>query len=785
MFKLQSPSRGGEAIQQQVKASGTGFAIGIQAALAARQGVTTASTGSTNLQIGNLITGINLEPLLGAELNDEVDMLSYPPVLMRLYRDMYYFDSVAGATFDLYAQLPFGKYTLAKLDDKRLAPFQQTLERLNLETLFPQISIDRNVQGVFMGSLLYHKESKTITDLMCLMPEDCEFTHMPLYGQDPIIEYRPPERLKKFMSSKLSRAVRTQERMGNFLNGLKKGKAELDPLTTLFLPRRTLTSRTLGTSALKRILPIYLVEKSLWRGTLIESTRRIRSILHVIMGNDQWEPSVDDMQAVSNLFTSADADPLGAIVATRDGVQTSEIRCLAGNTTISTNRGLMRLDKMVPHDPDQLAPGTRFDCDLLVKNNTGSFAKVKYWWYQGKKQVQTLTTDSGYELTGTKNHKLVTVANGSLQEVKFGDVVLGETYALVECNSNLRPAKDDWVKYAPSFQLSLVVKRVEHELEEHVYDLTMDEHEGPPVFVANSVLTRNSGGEFWSIFNIWNDTTAAKLRALGVSESFLSGDATYASMEQSVSTFMENLRAHREEMTQSVLYNRLFPLIALTNGFIKDKKLLPLELKNWKSGKITREDVARALTDTRGLMIPEMVWSKTLEPHSDPQMIDVLNTLSEKGVPVFLRTWAAAGGIDMDEILEGADKDVQDRKLIAEYKKKLGGGEGGEGKEGEGEGGGDEFSGEFSENLGVRKLRKRASDPTHRVFGRPSPLPLLARDYGNLNELRTPTKSGRGWKPIRDQKNAHHRMNKLIAKATTKLNKEKRDAAKAGSKRKG
>src|SRR5690606_40146240 len=63
---------------------------------------------------------------------------------------------------------------------------------------------------------------------------------------------------------------------------------------------------------------IWLMEKNLFRGTLVETARRQRGILHLTLGDgDQWEPTMADMQMAMELFQNADADPLGAVIATR------------------------------------------------------------------------------------------------------------------------------------------------------------------------------------------------------------------------------------------------------------------------------------------------------------------------------------------------------------------------------------------------------------------------------------------------------------------------------------
>ena len=45
-----------------------------------------------------------------------------------------------------------------------------------------------------------------------------------------------------------------------------------------------------------------------------------RRVIHVVAGNENWDPSQEEMQQITNLFSDAFNDPKGAVVVTRDGV---------------------------------------------------------------------------------------------------------------------------------------------------------------------------------------------------------------------------------------------------------------------------------------------------------------------------------------------------------------------------------------------------------------------------------------------------------------------------------
>jgi len=411
--------------------------------------------------------------------------------LRKLYKDIYYHDSIAGSAVDLMSTLPFSDFDLVGLSDDNLDKFNSSVERLNLKTLFPELSIEYLVHGMFVATLIYRASDKIFTDLIPHNPEQVKVTTLPMYGVDPLISVTNDKETRNFCSSTDPYIVRLRNKLGKHLiDALSADSFTLDPVTTLYLPRRTFVNGQ-GTSFYKRILPIYLFEKLMYRGTLIEATKRQRSILHVQAGDDNWEPTPDELNAIVGLFQQADLDPLGAIVATRQSIAPSDIR---------------------------------------------------------------------------------------------------------------------------------------------------------------------QGGDFWKWTDL--DLTPAKLRALNISESFLSGDASYATAESNLSVFIENIKAYRENVTQKVFYNKLFPTTAVVHGLYKDGH-------KPDNPKISTQVL---INDISKLLVPEVRWHKSLNPHNDRDTMETLATLEEKGIPVTLRMWAAAGNVDVNSLINGQIEDKLLREKLAALK---------------------------------------------------------------------------------------------------------------------
>lgn len=560
-------------------------------------------TNMANTSISNLPTEIDVEPML-QDILFATDVTSRQ-IVMRLYRDIYYNDAVGGSAVDLYSTLPFSDFNLGGItSDKYIEPFLEAIERLNIRTLLNEISVDHLVTGAFLSSLLYNRSTNKFIDIMTHRVEDADMVSLPFYGQDPIINVAIPQEIRSaLLNSTSDRMKRIQKTLGaDVLKTLSQDRIELDPISTLFLPRKTFSHNQLGTSYYRRILPIYLIEKNLYRGTLVESARRQRGILHLTLGDgDQWEPSIEDMEAATDLFSNADADPLGAIIATRSGVSSEELR---------------------------------------------------------------------------------------------------------------------------------------------------------------------QGGEFWRINDMWDSATTVKLRALGISESFLGGDANYATADTSLTVFVESLRAYRDMITRKLFYNKLFPLISLANGLTVNTKGKIVQKSGLLDG--DSEEILFRMQDGSKLLIPTVHWAKQLKPEGDTAYFDMLNQMSEKGVPVPLRAFAAAGGFNLDQLIQQQPDDMKLQKRIFAYLKDL--------QQLKKEFGPKEEAEEAtSSGLSDNSLTKLLSDQSKvrssviQQTGRPS---LLDRDFGNSGEIVGKTRTGKP-KAIYSQKEHNRRANEQIMKALKTLKREK------------
>ena len=409
------------------------------------------------------------------------------------YRDIYLYDAVGGCAVNIQSSFPFSDWELRGLSDDQLKIYNDALERLGIRDLLPKISTAYLVDGFYAGSLVFDDQTKCFMDILSYDSLQCQVTASPFNNIDPEVIVHTSGMMKNFLNNHSTYVDKyLQEMPKGIIDLLNQEQFVLDPISTLFIGRRCLLDRAY-TSYLQALLPTYLIEKTLFRGTLTEAQRRQRSTSHITAGDDVWTPTSEELAAIVQQFQMSENDPNGAWVATRNAIQVSDVR----------------------------------------------------------------------------------------------------------------PA-----------------------------------------------------GDFWK----WTDTAdqlvSMKLRALGISEAFLSGDASYSSSESAYSTFIETVNSYRDHLTNKIFYNKIFPLIAVVKGLYKEGT------KNKCDNPI---DFLFNITNRQNLLMPKLHWHKELTTREEDSQFDMLQNLSELGVPVAIKTWISAAGLDYDSLLRDLREDQNTRAELAQF----------------------------------------------------------------------------------------------------------------------
>jgi hypothetical protein len=460
--------------------------------------ISLGNAGSTNLNISSY-TNSQYSYYLTGLLPANPDLADSASLAL-FYRDIYQFDNVGGSAVDIMSSFPFSDWELRGLEEDDLKIFNDGLDRLNLKELLPQLSLSYLTDGYYAGSLVYDPKAKNFMDILTHDSLQCAITPSPFNNVDPTVRVTVSGATQQFINGATEYASQYLATMPEqFVKLLKEGSFILDPVTTLFIARRALTDRAYM-SYLHRLLPMYLIEKTMYRGTLVEANRRQRAMTHITAGDDIWTPTTEELSMLVQQFQMAEQDPMGGWITTRNSVQAQDLR---------------------------------------------------------------------------------------------------------------------------------------------------------------------PGGEFWKWTDMSDVLVAYKLRALGISEALLSGDASYAAAESAYSTFLETTNAYRSHLTNSIFYKKLFPLLAISNKLFKDPS------KQRDTDRIV--DFLFNANNRNNLKQPVLHWHKNLTAKTEDNMMDMLEKVQEKGVPIPIKMWLAAAGIDKDTLIRDASEDKEIQEKLAHIKESMGG----------------------------------------------------------------------------------------------------------------
>lgn len=252
--------------------------------------------------------------------------LSDPASLAYFWRDIYQYDSIGGSVVDLMLNLPYSDFMLQGIDNKLKHYYEDAVHQLDMRGMFQSIGWAYYVDGFFCGTMIYDPRNRRFSDTMIHDALSCAVRTSPFWNKDPNITVTTSNVLSQFLHSSSNFNQRYVNSLPEaFRELLQQGRFDLNPATTLFVPRKKMTDRPY-VSYLQRILPMYLIEKAMFRGTLTEAQRRQRAMTHITVGDSDWTPSPAELAAIVNQFMTAEMDPLGGWITTRAPVQATDLR---------------------------------------------------------------------------------------------------------------------------------------------------------------------------------------------------------------------------------------------------------------------------------------------------------------------------------------------------------------------------------------------------------------------------------------------------------------------------
>lgn len=474
---------------------------------------------------GGIRTPTTLRNQTGNPLLDNSLIDSWIPLdnmgLHQLWRRIYLRDPICGSAVDLWRELPWSDFTLGGIEDKKILDVYNLClkDHLQVSSWLPEISGEFLSLGKVCLHALFDQGAGIFTDLIVHNPDHIEVSKSPLRNAPIKVDLKPVDDHLNFINSTDPRDIAAKKGLDkNTLRLLAANQPiPLDPRNTVYIPRRAFAYDVDGLSFFSRCIYFIALERPLFTASILASRRRAGPITQIRAGNEDWEPTPNELDALAQAFIECEEDAVSAVMATRNDVE--------------INRA-----------------------------------------------VSSLASD------------------------------------------------------------------------------------------------------MWKISDEYQFISEGKMKALGINDALLSGDATYSTTEIALSVTLERIRAHRAFMTASILVNWICKEVARANDFRKTTEARLSHRIVVKKGSYDEDDA--------DLILPTFGWHKQLRPTADEAAVSLLTTAEEKGLPVGIRDWAGVTGFQLEESLRNMEEDLKVRKQIADYKQKVAKFMPGAGMEGGGEGGG-------------------------------------------------------------------------------------------------
>lgn len=256
-----------------------------------------------------------------------------PRRLHRIWRRIYLQDPIAGPAIELMRDIPWSSWEITGCNgDATIRKFyEDAFNAIGAVALMPELTGEFLSMGKYIAHLIFDDQKGFFTHCIVQDPDFVKIGNVPIPGWQPNLDLIPTPEMRAWATSQDPRNIEIQDLLGPYTDDLRSGKQiPLLPENTIYVARRTAPYDNIGASIFTRILMFVAYEKALVNATISTAKRRAARIRHIKVGIDEvWEPEPHTIQEIADAFMNADTDPVGAIVATRTGVETSEV---GGNT---------------------------------------------------------------------------------------------------------------------------------------------------------------------------------------------------------------------------------------------------------------------------------------------------------------------------------------------------------------------------------------------------------------------------------------------------------------------
>jgi hypothetical protein len=282
--------------------------------------------GSISLPGGGQLAGGNVFQQTQRPYQPEFespDRQNYPihRNLANIYWRLFYkLDAIIGNGVDMYSELPFGdvEFTGEGVDGEVKDTFERAWEVCNIRALLPYFVREYLVTGEACPQCFYDKSQGIWTYVGMHNPDQLEVIHTPFIKMDPIVRFKPDNRLQQVLASGSDMVRHVRESMPpELLSALMSGQPiELHPLNFTFLPRKMHPYDVRGTSILSRMWRALMYEDAIFNASIATARRHAGPIKVAKLGDRAtgWIPDPSHEQRLLELLAQAELDPHAWIV---------------------------------------------------------------------------------------------------------------------------------------------------------------------------------------------------------------------------------------------------------------------------------------------------------------------------------------------------------------------------------------------------------------------------------------------------------------------------------------
>lgn len=391
-----------------------------------------------------------------------------------LWRKIYSEDAVAGPALDLYKDMPWSNFGVLGINDPKIVQtYEDCLEAIDLESMLPFISLDFLMLGRFIPHFLFDSNKGYWSRMILHDPDYIKVNPIPIPGFAPKLDLIPTDAMKQFAMSNDPRDIAAKQQLSqDLLQYLVQGKPiPLDPRNTSYIPRMSSASNSVGTSIYTRILDIIAYQKGLMQGSQAAIRRRLGAVRTVTVGNEDWEPTLDEINEIVEALLAAEEDPVGAVIGVRQGVEFSEAGggsaqdilkisdewqfiseakmqalginegFLSGDATYScchfdtlvptVEHGILKIGEIekLLSTTDAIEEKKPYPVTMTTDSRFGP-DKTKVWLYNGSAPTLCVTTERGNEFTGTPSHPLLVLKGLTPEFVPLKSLTNGDLLCL-------------------------------------------------------------------------------------------------------------------------------------------------------------------------------------------------------------------------------------------------------------------------------------------------------------------------------------------------------------------